>query len=96
MAVGQNPVPTVNISIPTKIGSKIGGAPTKVGSQNGFDHSQTKRDGPKRGALGPSATASARLRCSSTARLSASALSSNGAQKREAPKWVALANGTKD
>ena len=28
MAMGQNPVPPVNISIPTKIGSKMGGAPT--------------------------------------------------------------------
>ena len=28
MATGQNPVPSVNIPIPTKIGSKMGGAPT--------------------------------------------------------------------
>ena len=26
--IGQNPVPPVNIPIPTKIGSKMGGAPT--------------------------------------------------------------------
>ena len=32
MAMGQNPVPPVNIPIPTKIGSKMGGAPT---NQNG-------------------------------------------------------------
>ena len=30
MAVGQNPVPPVNIPIPTKIGSKTGGAPTPI------------------------------------------------------------------
>ena len=28
MAMGQNPVPPVNIPIPTIIGSKMGGAPT--------------------------------------------------------------------
>ena len=28
MAMGQNPVPLVNIPIPTKTGSKMGGAPT--------------------------------------------------------------------
>ena len=28
LAMGQNPVPPVNIPIPTKIGSKMGGAPT--------------------------------------------------------------------
>ena len=33
LAMGQNPVPPVNIPIPTKTGSKIGGAPTpKMGS----------------------------------------------------------------
>ena len=39
--MGQNPVHPVNIPIPTKIGSKIGGAPKtppKMGSQNGFDN----------------------------------------------------------
>ena len=40
MAMGQNPVPPVNIPIPTKIGSKMGGELTdpKMGSQNGFDN----------------------------------------------------------
>ena len=28
MAMGQNPVPLVNIPIPIKIGSRMGGAPT--------------------------------------------------------------------
>ena len=38
MATGSNPVP-VNIPIPTKIGSNMGGELTypKMGSQNGFD-----------------------------------------------------------
>ena len=36
----SKPVPPVNIPIPTKIGSKMGGELTypKLGSQNGFDH----------------------------------------------------------
>ena len=41
LAMGQKPVPPVNIPIPTKIGSKLGGEFTehpKMGSQNGFDH----------------------------------------------------------
>ena len=42
--MGQNPVPAVNIPIPTKIGSLKwvvnSPIPTKMGSQNGFDHSQ--------------------------------------------------------
>ena len=40
MAMGQKPgYPPVNIPIPTKIGSKMGGEFTypKMGSQNGFD-----------------------------------------------------------
>ena len=38
MAMGQNPVPPVNIPIPTKIGSKMGVY------QNGFDkHSHMSR-----------------------------------------------------
>ena len=36
MAMGQNPVFPVNIPIPTKIGSKKGGAPTPKWYQNGF------------------------------------------------------------
>ena len=37
-AMGQNPVPPMNIPIPTKIGSKMGGAPTNQnGIENGFD-----------------------------------------------------------
>ena len=41
VAMGQKPVPPVNIPIPTKIGSKMGGEFTenpKMESQNGFDH----------------------------------------------------------
>ena len=40
MAMGQNPVRPVNISIPTKIKPKMGGEFTypKMGSQNGFCH----------------------------------------------------------
>ena len=40
MAMSQNSVPLVNIPIPTKIGSKMGGEFTypKMGSQNGFDN----------------------------------------------------------
>ena len=40
LAMGQNPVPPVNITIPTKIASKMGGEFTypKMGSQNGFDN----------------------------------------------------------
>ena len=39
MAMGQKPAPPVNIPLPTKIGSKMGGEFTypKMGSQNGFD-----------------------------------------------------------
>ena len=37
MAMGQNPVPPVNIPIPTKIGSKMGGAPTPKQDPIGFD-----------------------------------------------------------
>ena len=36
MAKGQNPVP-LNIPIPTKIGSKMGGAPTPIWEPIGFD-----------------------------------------------------------
>ena len=37
MAVGQNPVYPVNIPIPTKIGSKMAGAPTPKWDPIGFD-----------------------------------------------------------
>ena len=37
MAMGQKPVPPVNIPIPTKIGSKMGGAPTPKWDTIGFD-----------------------------------------------------------
>ena len=42
MAMGQNPVPPVNIPIRIKIGPKMGGEFTypKMGSQNGFDQPQ--------------------------------------------------------
>ena len=33
VAMGQNPVPPVNIPIPTKIGSKMGGAPIRIDPQ---------------------------------------------------------------
>ena len=35
--MGQKPVPPVNIPIPTKLGSKMGGAPTPKGDPIGFD-----------------------------------------------------------
>ena len=37
MAMGQNSVPPVNTPIPTKIGSKMGGAPTPKWDPVGFD-----------------------------------------------------------
>ena len=37
VAMGQNPVPPVNIPIPTKIGPKMGGAPTPKWEPIGFD-----------------------------------------------------------
>ena len=37
MAMGQNPVPPVNIPIPTKIGSKMSGAPTPKWGPIGID-----------------------------------------------------------
>ena len=37
MAMGQNPVPPVNIPIPTKIGSKLGGAYLPQNGTIGFD-----------------------------------------------------------
>ena len=36
--MGQNPVPPVNIPIPTKIGPKMGGAPTPKWDPIGFDN----------------------------------------------------------
>ena len=43
MAMGQSRVPPVNIPIPSKIGSKTGGAPTPKWDPIGFDnHSQIK------------------------------------------------------
>ena len=38
MAMSQNPIPPVNIPIPTKIGSKMGGAPTPKWDPIGFDN----------------------------------------------------------
>ena len=38
MATGQKPVLPVNIPIPTKIGSKMGGAPTTKWDSVGFDN----------------------------------------------------------
>ena len=45
MAMGQNPVPPVNIPIPTQIGSKMGGELTypKMGSQNFFEQPNVPR-----------------------------------------------------
>ena len=37
MAMGQNPVPPVNIPIPTKIPTQMGGAPTNQNGTIGFD-----------------------------------------------------------
>ena len=37
LAMGQNPVPPVNIPIPTQTGSKMGGAPTPKWDPIGFD-----------------------------------------------------------
>ena len=37
MAMGQNPVPPANIPSPTKIGPKMGGAPTPKWDLGGFD-----------------------------------------------------------
>ena len=45
MAMGQNPLPPVNIPIPTKIGSKMGGAPTPKWDTTGFDPQSSLPEG---------------------------------------------------
>ena len=46
VAMGQNPSPPVNIPIPTKIGSKMGGAPTRKWDPSGFDPQPCHFSGP--------------------------------------------------
>ena len=54
MAMGQNPVSPVNIPIPTKIGSKMGGAPNNSRwYQNGFDPRPCQRVPSEKAARKP-------------------------------------------
>ena len=48
MAIGQNHVPPVNIPIPTKIGSKMSGAPIPKWDPIGFDPQATHPQGAGR------------------------------------------------
>ena len=62
LAMGQNPVHLANIPIPTKIGSKMGGAPTPKWDPIGFDPLPVG----SLGAFGRLARASARHRREAT------------------------------
>ena len=51
MTMGQNPVPPVNIPLPTKIGSKVGGAPIPKWDPIGVDPQSNAKGSPQKARL---------------------------------------------
>ena len=80
MAMGQNPVPPANIPIPTKIGSKMGGAPTPNWDPIGFG----PRPNGNTSATGQMLE-TAKAKCRDSARLCApfQAMASRGSPRRK-------------